>query len=113
MKYSGKENPYLEEDVDEYLMELIELIRRKYLSTKSDYQPVDLATICSYLTLDVISSLTFGKRIGYLDKNEDLYGFLKQTYTRLPSVLAATTYPEFSRSSAGLFFKSCYHRPQV
>ena len=77
MKYSGKENPYLEEDVGEYLMKLIQLTRRKCLSTRSDYRPVDLATICGYLTLDVISSLAFGKSIGYLDKNEDLYGFLK------------------------------------
>jgi len=29
-----KENPYFEEDVDKYLMKLIQLIRRKYLSTK-------------------------------------------------------------------------------
>ena len=29
-----KENPYFEEDVDEYLMKLIQLIRRKYLPTK-------------------------------------------------------------------------------
>jgi cytochrome P450 len=50
--YSGKENTALESDIDEHLQQLLELIRSKYLSTTTQYQPMDLGSKIQYFTLD-------------------------------------------------------------
>lgn len=50
--YSGKENPGLEPDIDEHLRELLHLIRSNYLSTSTQYKPMDLGSKIQYFTLD-------------------------------------------------------------
>ncbi|KAI0112223.1 cytochrome P450 [Nemania sp. FL0031] len=73
--YGGKENPTLEAGVDEQLQKLVALIRRKYISTATEFRPLDLATISMFFTIDTISRIAFGEAFGYLDKDIDIHGF--------------------------------------
>ncbi|WDK16956.1 cytochrome P450 [Colletotrichum graminicola] len=72
--YSGRENPGLEESVDSHVSDLIRLIRSKYTSTEAASRPMDLAQKIQYLTLDVISDISFGKAFGDLRVDDDVFG---------------------------------------
>ncbi|KAK1446883.1 cytochrome P450 [Colletotrichum cuscutae] len=72
--YSGKENLALEDSVDTHVSELVQLIRSKYMSTEFAARPMDLAMKMQYLTLDVISNISYGKPFGDLRADEDMFG---------------------------------------
>ncbi|KAL9624662.1 MAG: hypothetical protein Q9160_001016 [Pyrenula sp. 1 TL-2023] len=75
--YSGKENHSLEQSVDNRILDLIDLIERKYLSDDSQSKYMDLARIIQFFTLDVISDIAFSNPFGNLVKNEDSYEYIK------------------------------------
>ncbi|KAH8885376.1 cytochrome P450 [Thozetella sp. PMI_491] len=77
--YSGKENPWLEVSIDTHVRELIHLIRTKYLSTETLAKPVDMAKKLQYLTLDVISEISFGEPFGDLRNDADVNGYIEST----------------------------------
>ncbi|KAI5363881.1 putative cytochrome P450 [Septoria linicola] len=79
--YGGKENPDLEERIDEQVLALVRLIERKYLSDskRGVYKPMDLARKSHFFTLDVISSLAFGECFGDLKDDNDNFGYLHET----------------------------------
>ncbi|XTI85616.1 cytochrome P450 [Cenococcum geophilum] len=95
--YSGKENLYLENDIDENLMRMFGLIRRKYVSTESVYKPMNLARITTFFTLDVISTVAFGKPFGFLEIDDDPFEYLKQLHIFLPAIMCFSVYPEVQR----------------
>ncbi|KFA80667.1 hypothetical protein S40288_01777 [Stachybotrys chartarum IBT 40288] len=74
--YAGKEVPTIEQDVSEQIQILVELIRRKYTSTK-EFVPADLALLSQYFTLDAISKISFGEAFGYLKTERDTYGYMQ------------------------------------
>ena len=76
-QYSGKENLALEESIDTHVAELIDLIRRKYISTDSSSKAIDFPRLISFLTLDVISHLAFGEPFGDLAADADVDGFIE------------------------------------
>ncbi|EDN09223.1 predicted protein [Histoplasma mississippiense (nom. inval.)] len=82
--YSGKGIESLPESVDAQIAKFIRLIETKYLSTDSELRPVDIARKVQYLTLDVISTLAFGRTFGFLDKDGDLFDYIKTTEESLP-----------------------------
>jgi hypothetical protein len=60
--YSGKENLALESDIDARVKELLELVRKKCVSTVGEEAKVmDLGKKIQYFTLDVISTVGFGQ----------------------------------------------------
>jgi cytochrome P450 len=75
--YSGKENLSLEPDIDGRLQELLDLIRKKYISTSMESVPMDLARKIQYFTLDVISTIGFGEAFGDLKADADLNNYIK------------------------------------
>ncbi|KAL1612353.1 hypothetical protein SLS60_000579 [Paraconiothyrium brasiliense] len=77
--YSGRENLHLESSVDKRVEEFVELIRAKYLSSEAQVIPMDLAQKVQYLTLDVISSLAFGKTFGMLQNDADVDDYLRSS----------------------------------
>ncbi|WYZ45977.1 hypothetical protein EsH8_IX_000202 [Colletotrichum jinshuiense] len=81
--YSGKENLALEDSVDTHVSELLHLIRSKYLSTEASAKPMDFAQKIQYLTLDVISDISFGKPFGDLKADKDVYGVVEAAETGL------------------------------
>ncbi|KNG49861.1 cytochrome p450 [Stemphylium lycopersici] len=91
--YSGKENAGMEDCVDEQIDAYIRLIERKFISTPEEYRPLNFAQKTQYFTLDVISALAFGKAFGYLEKDEDVYDYIKITESFLPIMLALGNLP--------------------
>jgi cytochrome P450 len=56
--------------------ELLHLLRSKYLSTLTNFTPVDLARKIQYFTLDVISTIGFGQPIGDIKADADLNDYI-------------------------------------
>ncbi|KAI1282959.1 cytochrome P450 [Xylaria sp. FL0933] len=73
--YSGKDVPTLELDVDEQLGKLVSLIKRKYISSPTEYRPLDLGLAAIFFAVDSISSISFGKAFGNLEEGVDLHEF--------------------------------------
>lgn len=95
--YSGKENLSLEPDIDARLQELLDLIRRKYISTSNGSKPMDLARKIQYFTLDVISTIGFGEAFGDLLADDDLNDYIKSgeqglTVVMISAALGLTKY---------------------
>ncbi|SPO01826.1 related to pisatin demethylase [Cephalotrichum gorgonifer] len=75
--YSGKEIENLEGSIDTHIAELLDLIRSKYLSSDAGSKPMDFAQKMSFLTLDIISHISFGKPFGDIRADGDVDEFLK------------------------------------
>ncbi|KAJ3955377.1 hypothetical protein N0V92_008078 [Colletotrichum tropicale] len=87
-QYSGKENLALEDSVDTHVSELLDLIRSKYLSTEASARPLDLSQKIQYLTLDVISHISFGTPFGDLSSDSDAYDIARSAEEGLTAVTA-------------------------
>ncbi|KAK5655564.1 hypothetical protein OQA88_5495 [Cercophora sp. LCS_1] len=91
--YAGKGIANFEQLVDEQVAGFVSLLETKYLSTKAAFKPVDMARKVQYLTLDVISSLAFGKAFGYLKADTDLFNYIRTTESTLPIALTSSLMP--------------------
>lgn len=69
----------MEELINENIANFINLIESKYLSTPENYKPVDFAEKSSYFTIDTITDLAFGKRLGDLTEDRDCHGYIEFT----------------------------------
>ena len=93
--YAGKENPRLENDIDERVRDLIDLIERKYICTeKTPGIQMDLARKIQFFALDVISALAFDQPFGDLIDDEDKFDYVKCTEEALPTMMLMTELPE-------------------
>ena len=93
--YAGKENPRLEDNIDERVRDLINLIERKYICTeKASGIQMDFARKIQFFTLDVISALAFDQPFGDLIVDEDKFDYIKCTEEALPTMLLMTELPE-------------------
>jgi hypothetical protein len=100
----------MEGTIERNIAKFIKLIERKYISTGTEYRPMDLGAKGQYLTLDVISDLAFGEPFGYLDQDDDVYDFIKIVENYLPIMITVGTVPSLvrlyqSRLLRGLFPK--------
>ncbi|KAK0644111.1 cytochrome P450 86A1 [Cercophora newfieldiana] len=91
--YGGKDVEDLHQQIDKQVAGLVTLLETKYLSTKTTSKPVDLARKVQYFTLDVISALAFGKELGYLASDKDLFDYIQTTESTLPIMLATAFMP--------------------
>ncbi|KAL9081138.1 MAG: hypothetical protein Q9157_000229 [Trypethelium eluteriae] len=95
--YSGKENTHMESDIDHRLLDLFDLITRKYSSTAQNFRPVDLSRIITYFTLDVISTVAFGQEFGFLKSDSDPFGYIANLKEFLPAIIVFGAYTELQR----------------
>lgn len=105
--YAGRENPELEKDVDAQLNSWVSLIREKYISKEGDLKPMDVAIHAQYFTLDVITSLAYGKAFGYLAQNKDVFDYIKiadQLVTSVATIMGVAPIQRFLYWS-GLIFR--------
>jgi hypothetical protein len=93
--YSGKENVSLEHDVNTCLLELIDLIERKYISTEGKIVPMDLARKISFLTTDIMSKLSFDYKFHDLQTDSDRWGYIAELEALFPNITWTATVPEF------------------
>ncbi|KAH8682719.1 cytochrome P450 [Xylariales sp. PMI_506] len=77
--------------IDRQLSALTSLIGSKYISTTSDYRPVQFFQKISFFTLDVIGDISFGNAFGFLAQDQDLYSYHEIHDQALPimNVMAA------------------------
>ena len=76
-RYSGKDVPTLEADINGQLSNFKDLIRRKYLSTVGKTTPMDLGKTVQYFTIDSITKLAFGREWGFLAADSDTNAFIQ------------------------------------
>ncbi|KAF6832657.1 benzoate 4-monooxygenase cytochrome p450 [Colletotrichum plurivorum] len=93
--YAGKDVDGVQDAIDEQVAGLVNLLETKYLSSDDSsgsgcFRPVDLARKVQFFTLDVISSIGFGKKFGYLDADADAFRYIEITETLIPTLLVIT-----------------------
>jgi len=96
-QYSGKENVDFELGIDRVIWDLINLIKRKYLSDGSTLRPLDFAHVIQYFTLDVITSLSLSHPFGYLAQDSDVYEYIKTMEDNFPIMFFMSSVPILSR----------------
>lgn len=96
--YSGKENLHMEQDVDDKLLQMFDLLQTKYLAKPEEgvFRTVDLSRVTSYFTLDVISKIAFGQPFGFLDKDDDPFGYIANLMQMLPAIIVFGVYTELT-----------------
>lgn len=84
--YNGRDIASLEPCVDDQVNAMLDLIRSKYASgPENRNRPLlELGSVTSYLTVDVITRTLFGKEFGYLRSDSDAYRFLDQSREYFP-----------------------------
>ena len=83
----------MEGSVDTQVANFVDLIEKKYISTSSDYRPMDFGEKASFFTLDVISHLAFGREFGYLNTDKDVYDYLSITKSAIPFMMTVADVP--------------------
>ncbi|KAF2479207.1 putative P450 monooxygenase [Neohortaea acidophila] len=97
--YSGRENQHLEQDVDTQLLKFFELINKKYVAVPESgiFRTIDLSRATSFFTLDTISQIAFGHTFGFLERDEDPFGYLENLEQFLPALIVFGVYTELSK----------------
>ncbi|KAK3110938.1 hypothetical protein LTR53_014273 [Teratosphaeriaceae sp. CCFEE 6253] len=77
--YNGRDFTTMESDVDARIVDLVGLIRDRYTGTI-----IDLADVMRFFTLDVLSTLAFGRPFGFMAANKDLWDYGKTNAEFMP-----------------------------
>ncbi|KAK2751927.1 hypothetical protein FQN55_008669 [Onygenales sp. PD_40] len=94
--YAGKGLDSLHETIDKQIAQFIRVLEDKYLSTEAELKPVDFARKVQYLTLDVISTLAFGRTFGFVEADSDLFDYIKTTEASVPLMMIICLKPLLS-----------------
>jgi len=95
----------MEATIDKQIGIFVDLIERKYLSTAKEYRPMDLGMKGQFFTLDVISDLAFGKAFGYLERDEDVFDYIKIIEKYIPVMLIMGNVPWLARLTHTRLFR--------
>ncbi|KAH6648376.1 cytochrome P450 [Truncatella angustata] len=95
--YSGRDGIDFEAGVDGQLTHLVNVIRKRFLSKAGQIKSVDFAHLVRYFTLDVITKIGYGKSFGFMDAEDDLYGYTKEIEDILGLVATAGDVPILRR----------------
>lgn len=87
----------MEQDIDYRLLQLFDLIEAKYLSSDHEFNPMDLSKTMTYFTLDVISSVAFGEAFGFIEADDDPFGYIDNLQEFLPAVIMFGAFPELQK----------------
>jgi cytochrome P450 len=82
--------PTLEQDVDDKILELLDLIQRDYVAKNSS---MDFTQLAGYFTLDILTQIAFGRSLGFLKTNQDLYDYHKSTAAFYPIMELSSNHP--------------------
>ncbi|CAJ2512418.1 Uu.00g054330.m01.CDS01 [Anthostomella pinea] len=73
--YTG--NAHVEACIDRQCARLVDLIDRNFVSTPTEYRPMDLTSMSSFFAMDCIGNISYGGAFGCLDEGEDVHRFIK------------------------------------
>ncbi|KIW74357.1 hypothetical protein Z517_12297 [Fonsecaea pedrosoi CBS 271.37] len=94
--YSGKDNPECEPSIDQVVMDVVHLVKRKYLSVGSNIKPLDWAQLAQYFTLDVITYLSLGEAFGFVSDDTDKYTYVRSMEDNFPIMNVFSAVPLLS-----------------
>lgn len=77
--YLGKDIPGLEAGIDAGIADLIDLIRRKYISRPSESKAVDFGRLSHLYGMDARSRMSFGRPLGLLERDDDVFGLVRMS----------------------------------
>ena len=86
-------------------MEFINLINRKYISEQDNLRPLNFAYAAQYLTLDVITTLSYGKAFGYCANDADIHGYIETVEKSIAVMMIVTALPMFSKLLSSALFR--------
>ncbi|KAI0845522.1 pisatin demethylase [Daldinia vernicosa] len=70
-------NAHVEACVDRQCARLVDLIERKFISTSSEYRPLNLTAASIFFAMDCVGDLSYGRPFGCLDEGTDVHKFVK------------------------------------
>ena len=76
----------MESAIDARIREWVGMIDQNWVSLPGETRKFDVGRSIQFLTTDVISHLCFGKPLGFVENQKDMYDFLKTLESRLPVV---------------------------
>ncbi|KXX81590.1 Pisatin demethylase [Madurella mycetomatis] len=82
--YNGRGVEGVHESIDAGVARFVRLIEKKYLSTETEYRPVDFAKKMQYHTIDLVSNIAFGEPFGFVEADQDLWGYIRQVHDSQP-----------------------------
>ncbi|KAM7221223.1 pisatin demethylase [Rhypophila decipiens] len=88
--YSGREVDDLEERVDRNVLALVDLIGEKYAR---EGKFMDLSKKIQYVTMDVLSDVAFSERFGFVERDEDLWKYIKTLEDNFPAMMVFSALP--------------------
>lgn len=94
--YAGKEIEGAEEAVDQRIGEFIQRIEERWLSDSDGTAVFDIARRIQFLAVDVITHLCFGKPLGFIESDSDVFNFLATIEMQLPIVQHFSVILEFN-----------------
>ncbi|KAK4182383.1 Pisatin demethylase [Podospora australis] len=96
--YSGKENPNLEQDIDGIVQQFVDYFRVKgYISTETETRRVDMVKAAGYFTLDFITKISYGNAFGYLERDEDVFGYMEIVKKVTPTLVLFSEWPVLAK----------------
>ena len=88
------------------MLALIKLIDSKFITTDTEYRPVDFGRKAQFFTLDVISTLSYGFPFGFLATDTDVYKYIETCEKMVPATMMVTVYPWINRILTSYFMKN-------
>jgi hypothetical protein len=104
-QYAGRDFEGLQEGMDKNIAHFIRLLEEKYLSTNDDLRPVDLAAKIRFFANDNISRVAFSQEFGFMDADDDLWGYIHQVHTSLRAGQVFSLVPWFRKVVQSPLFK--------
>jgi cytochrome P450 len=83
----------METMIDERVQDLINLIHKLGVEQR---QTIDFARIAQYFTLDSLTTIAFGKPVGFLIQNQDLYDYNESSSAFYPVLAMGATLETFN-----------------
>ena len=59
------------------MLALVKLIDEKYVSATEQFKPIDIGRKAQYFTIDVLTSLAFGKACGDIETDSDKHKYIE------------------------------------
>ncbi len=92
-QWAGQGLNMMESRVDSQVRSFVDLIERKYVSAANDLRPMEFGHRAQFYTLDVVTSVTFGRPWGFLEKDGDVEKYLETTEVITPTFGVLGTLP--------------------
>ncbi|KAF6805041.1 cytochrome p450 [Colletotrichum sojae] len=83
--------------IDRQLASFVRLLDAHYVSTDSEFRPLDLAEKTQFFALDAIGDVSFGGPFGFLTEDRDLFRYVEINESSLPVMNVVSVLPWLGR----------------